>query len=175
MRIFIGIALPPNIKNHCANAQQQLKESGISGLYPSFNNFHLTLLYIGECTHAQTEAIIEAIATIECEPFAIDLNQIDFFVKKKATIAYLQVSKSKQLLALRKQIVDLIKTTELKIEIPSFTPHITLAKNFRLKEQPSTIFALKNQTMLVDQIQLFESKRIANHLVYESIATVDLI
>ena len=48
MRLFIAIQFPDRIKKALSYLQQDMRDIGIEGNYTKEENFHLTLVFIGE-------------------------------------------------------------------------------------------------------------------------------
>lgn len=176
MRIFIGIDLPNNLKNQLVNLQQSLKENGKSGNYTSFDNLHLTLLFIKECTQGQLDCLIEAMDDIKMPCFTMDVGQINFFIKKTKTIPHVEIVKSNELFQLKNMIEKAAKTCDIEFERKSFQPHITLARNFQFKQDKyNVVLAFPKQRIMIKQFHIYESTRVNQQLRYQIIESYNLI
>lgn len=151
MRIFIGIALDPEIR---ARIERFL--NGVEGFAPEARwvrpeSLHITLKFIGEQSPERVEAITERLRRIESGTFEIRTAGYGFFPTAKAPRVF-WIGIQGQLSALAESID--MATAELGIprEDRPFSPHLTLARagagrgsgspKWRKGDGPNTTFAV---------------------------------
>ena len=131
-RIFIAINLPENIKKKLAAFQEQFLGTPAKWTRP--DNFHITLLFLGNVQEEEIPQIIEKVqaATESVEAFTLDLNRITFFPEQKIPprMIWARGEPVEELTALQKKISSsLSQFSEVADENnKNFTPHITLAR-----------------------------------------------
>lgn len=84
MRLFIGIEPPENIIAELYSLQNQLRKKVRRGRFPSKDNLHLTLQFLGETLESRVEDIIRSLQTVEKMnfPFKLSFNaHLGFFWK----------------------------------------------------------------------------------------------
>lgn len=125
LRIFLGIAIPENIKKSLSALQ-----GGIPGArWVPEENYHITLQFIGEVSEDKKEDIAEALESIEFPCFDLSLFGLDSFsIGEKPHHLFIKLMPEKPLIALNRKINHLLKTTlKVKLEERKYTPHLTIA------------------------------------------------
>jgi 2'-5' RNA ligase len=105
MRVFIAIEFEDKVKRYLKEVQDIVKTTTYNGNFTNFNNFHLTVKYIGEIYNGEYHELIECINDIcsKVSPFSIKIGDIGYFHKKSANIVWVGVTKGKeQLIKLQK-------------------------------------------------------------------------
>lgn len=175
MRIFIAILLKQNIINQLVNIKHQAFDLAVEGKYTSDTNFHITLHYIGECDELMTKRIRSAMNLIDCESFKTYGLSLNLFKRhKKKKVLYLGVEKNSSLLDCHHQVVSQLKQIGIEINTCEYTPHITIGRQVVIDDQMVDQLEVSKLEIQVDCIHVMESKRVDNHLVYESIYKVKL-
>jgi 2'-5' RNA ligase len=152
-----------------------LKKQSISGNFTKKNNFHLTLVFIGEVDASGLLQIIEMLDQVSFEPFSFQLDQIGkFYSKGSGDIFWVGVNSVARLEQVYHRFVNELCKLQFSIEIKNYNPHITLGRKVVIKDAISmdilTKHTLKTE-IIVNEITLFESKRIDNELVYQELYT----
>ena len=178
MRVFIGIEFDSNVKTYLREVQSSLKPQVVKGEFTRFDNFHLTLKYIGHVTRNElslVQDIVDHVATLH-KSFHIKLGDVDAFKKRNSSIVWVGVTEGK------KQLHRVFDTLEQVLvhegfneEGRTYRPHVTIGKKmvFNL-EKGTRILPLYVDVIKVDKITVFESHRVDNELVYTPIYRVDL-
>ena len=172
MRLFTAICFDEGIKNALFSAQTEAKKF-FEGKFPEKENFHLTLVFIGE-TEKEDE-IQTALSGIEFPAFEIKLKGCGFFEKG---IFWAGTEENKNLFELQKAVSKALNEIEIETEEREFVPHITLAKKFFPGEDfsPEKIAEyLPKETVKVNQISLMKSENISGRLFYTEIYSKNLI
>jgi 2'-5' RNA ligase len=125
LRLFVGIAFPPELK-----LQLSLLCSGIRGArWVDPGNFHLTLRFIGETSEAVADDIDDALARIRARRFTLQLVGTGVFGGgDKPRSVWIGVERSPELVALRDKIELAVGRVGLAPEPRKFSPHVTLAR-----------------------------------------------
>jgi 2'-5' RNA ligase len=130
LRLFVGIALPPELK-----LRLSLLCSGMPGAkWVDPGNFHVPLRFIGEVDEGVAADIDAALAQIRAPRFALSLAGIGTFgTGSKARMLWAGIEKSPALLHLHDKVESALTRVGLEPEARRYTPHVTLA---RLKYLP---------------------------------------
>jgi len=164
MRLFIGIDLPVEIKNHIELSVYPLQVTTKGWEHP--HDYHLTLLFIGETPPIEIPFIVHQLNEITFTPFSLTLKTIEFFNRR---VLYLSCEDSLELLNLRKDITFHFSKYK-KPETKKFIPHITLKRwqryefdelKKRIEENPFV-----EKSIRVDHLALFKSEKDADNRKY---------
>lgn len=168
MRLFIGIQLPQTLKTSLSTYQKVIE----SGTTVAKENYHITLVYLGETTETKKETVHRALKTVtqSLSPCTITLTDINTFKKGKSHIVYVDVAKSPELMTIQTRISSLMQSLEFTVDTRAYNPHITLAR--KVKEPPQ--IHPVSETVTLDTITLFLSHRVNDTLTYTPIETYRL-
>ena len=134
MRLFIGIALPENIIGELYSLQNQLRKKVRRGRFPSKDNLHLTLQFLGETSESRVEDIIrslQAVAKVNF-PFKLSFNAHlgSFGYKNPVRVVWVGVNgEMAALLQLQTSIVGSMQELGFPAESRVYHPHITLVRD----------------------------------------------
>jgi RNA 2',3'-cyclic 3'-phosphodiesterase len=121
LRLFVGIALPPEIK-----LRLSLLCTGVPGArWVDPGNYHLTLRFIGEVDEGTAEDIDAALAQIRARRFELVLAGVGQFGER---MLWVGVDKSPALLHLRDKVESALVRQGLPPETRRYAPHVTLAR-----------------------------------------------
>lgn len=172
MRLFIGIALPKNVKKELARAKRELMDNSESGRFTPEESYHITLHFIGESNQLApaVAAMQEAVRGIRS--FSLHLDRYDCFERAGGDIAYINVKGDlDELSVLHDCLETALHEQGFARENKRFSPHITLVR--ALKQTPEQKEQLKAMRMdasfLVNGIHLFESRRTDDGMEYVSL------
>jgi RNA 2',3'-cyclic 3'-phosphodiesterase len=177
MRLFIAITLNDSCKTLLQNAQTPFRLNRRRGTFISYENFHLTLVFIGECDTKTTQTIETAIYEITAQPFEVSLGELGCFTRKSEEIWWVGLKSSSHLMALYKEICQILKENEIEFEEHKYIPHLTLVRNYLPADnhQPIILPRLEPITILVNAISLMKSERLHGELKYTEIMHVELV
>ena len=176
MRVFVGIQLPEDIKEHLAAVQEEVKRACLKGSFTDPDNFHLTMRFIGEVNPEQKCAIETALArcTQEQVPFQIETAGLGNFFKKNKWIIWLGIKESRQLHQVYDQLnAELLGEATTVADEVAFIPHLTLGRGIVLSQEWEDLCKVplpSDQKIPVTALTLFESVRVNGKLVYRPIA-----
>ncbi len=177
MRLFIALALPREIKFSLYNAQQALREFSPNARYVPFENFHITLHFIGE-SNALSEAASACDKAVRgIRPFTLNLGGFNSFISGKGRTGYINVSgELGELKALHETLLSNLLDYGFNLgSHKKFTPHITLARGLNISEDLPLLNDFHLQSKKVqfkaNSLTLFESRSLNNSITYAALHT----
>jgi 2'-5' RNA ligase len=170
-RLFIGIKICFSEKTKEVLNEIILNESHLPLQWVNEENFHLTLLYIGE---KNSDFITELTKRLkQCADqmysFKMAIDKLNYFEKNKTPrILWLGTEQNEYLSELANKIQSSLKELSIESDYEVFKPHITIA---RIKSKISPIFS----STLIDKYKnaIFEEINVSNFYLYESKSTPD--
>lgn len=178
MRVFFAIEFEENIKEYLFNLQDEIRQNCLAGNFTFKNNFHLTLRFMGEQTHSQTEQLIEILkkTATNMKAFELILDKLGKFDKGNRKIIWVGLKHSIELDALFGQLESNLVKQGYQKEARGFSPHITLAREVRIDnfEANTNKTIVDSLAFRVKTISLMESKRVDNKLCYVPLSQAEL-
>lgn len=157
MRLFLGIELPAQIKDHIARSVFPLQKD-LKG-WENPHDYHLTLLFIGEAQPEETLHIIEELKKITFEPLTLTLRNFEFFPRR---VFYLKCDQTDELLTLI-ETINAHFPQYFKTATKPFIPHITVKRFQRYEYDELKKKILENpfevKSIEVDHLALFKSEK----------------
>lgn len=172
MRLFTALCFDDETKKALFDAEKAA-ENASEGSFTLYENFHLTLVYIGETERA--EEIKTALEEIEFPAFEYKISGSGIFEKK---IFWAGTEENEKLFLLQKLVFEKLKKLGFELDEREFVPHITIAKKFSPKENfcPEEIERLlPKKAVSANRISLMKSERIDDVLQYTEIYSRNLI
>lgn len=172
MRLFTAICFDEGTKNALLRAKTEA-ENFSEGRFTEKENFHLTLVFIGE-TERETE-IEAALSEIEFPKFSINISGTGTFEKG---VFWAGISENENLRRLRKAVFEKLKSLGFELEEREFVPHITLARKFKAGSGFSfeeIEKRLPEEPVFASRISLMKSENSEGVLRYTEIYSVNLI
>ncbi|NQU61156.1 MAG: RNA 2',3'-cyclic phosphodiesterase [Rhodospirillales bacterium] len=125
MRLFVGIALPEDIRDRLRSLS-----GGLPGArWVSLENLHLSLRFIGEVPGGDERDIFEALKALDLPAFELTLSGLGSFERRGRVYAvWAGVEKSEPLSHLQAKVAVALERTGFEPEHRKFKPHITLAR-----------------------------------------------
>ena len=157
MRLFLGIEIPEDVKNHIY-AFLLPCQTALKG-WENPQDYHQTLLFIGEVSTDDLKIILERLANFQFTPFTLTLDKFYFFNRR---IMYLGFLPSIALIDLKKKVEEVFHEW-VKPQKKPFVPHITVKRWQRyeydgLKSCLNSRFFEKKE-ILVYKLVLFKSEK----------------
>ena len=135
MRVFIAIDIDDKIRKTIADLQKQIdskvdvKKGDLKWVEP--NNIHLTLKFLGEISEeqvAETSEITKTVAQAH-QKFNLEIESVGSFGGRSAKIVWVGAKKgTDELLALQKDLDDLLAQAGYTKEDREFSAHLTLCR-----------------------------------------------
>jgi len=135
MRCFIAIDIDDKIRKAIADLQKQIaskvsvKQGDLKWVEP--NNIHLTLKFLGEISDKQLEEVKEITNTVAQahQKFNLEIESVGSFGGRSAKIVWVGAGNGTEaLLALQKDLDDLLAQSGYPREEREFSAHLTLCR-----------------------------------------------
>lgn len=173
MRCFVAVELLEENVSALSSLQSEARKLGLEASFPSRENLHLTLAFLGEKSEGEVARIVSSLREITFKPFPLRVEGTRFLPSDEfARVFYAGVAPSKQLSQLQSRISQATGVAE---ERP-FHPHVTLAR-IRGRKNIASLVALKQRSektffgeTLVSKFFLKKSVLSPKGAVYEDIA-----
>jgi len=177
MRLFVGIAIPPDIGERLWALTGGVK--GARWMPPE--TYHLTLRFIGEAGRPQAEELDAMLRTIEAPAFELALAGVNYFgTASRPRVLWAGVDPSLPLHQLARKVDRAARQAEFPRDDRAYTPHVTIARlhDTSLVEamayvQQKALFRAPPFT--VTQFTLFESRQGKAEPAYIPLADYPLI
>ncbi|MGB3278480.1 MAG: RNA 2',3'-cyclic phosphodiesterase [Pseudorhodobacter sp.] len=124
MRVFVALALPPDVESQLV-VQQFLMPIPRK---VERSQFHLTLGFMGEMRDAELEALHEALLRIKMPVFELSLAGFGIFGKAKPNSVWAAVVPSQPLARLQAKVERAARLAGADMPARRFVPHITLGR-----------------------------------------------
>jgi 2'-5' RNA ligase len=176
MRLFIAINFSSQVKSNLYNIAQKLKSFSTQGNFTGLDNFHLTLIFLGETT--KINSIKQAMNKIDVLPFKFALRGLGKFHRRGGDIYWVGVEKNRYLLEVYNKLCEELADLGFDIEERDFKPHVTLGRKVILNSQFNYNEFIRNIfpiTIEVDRISLMKSERINETLAYTEVYSKVLV
>jgi len=121
LRLFVGIALPPELKLRLSLLCAGVPEAR----WVDAGNFHLTLRFIGEVDEGMASDIDGALLKVKARRFALTLAGVGQFGTHSLWVG---VEKGEALLHLQGKIESALQRLGLPAETRRYAPHVSLAR-----------------------------------------------
>ena len=159
IRLFAAIALPESIRRHLS-----ILCAGVPGArWQQYDQFHLTLRFIGEVDGALGNDISGALDGISMPGFDLALSGVGTWGdKRKSHALWAGVRPSEPLMRLRNKIENALVRAGVEPDRRKFHPHVTLARTgaspaHRIGEFIAGHGAFATQSFAVNEFVLFSS------------------
>lgn len=175
MRLFIAINFDDQIKNRLYVITQKLKSVSLQGNFTLRENFHVTVVFIGETN--RINIIKQIMDKISAQPFDIVLGKLGKFKRNSGNIYWIGVEKNEYLSSIYDQLAKELIYAGFNIDKRDFKPHLTLGREVKLPEDfDENVFSktIPTMTIRVGKISLMKSERINGKLTYTEIYRKEL-
>ena len=176
MRLFIALPLPRELKFTLYAYQQALREVSPKGRYVPFENFHITLHFIGESTSLleASSACNKAVAGIR--PFTLKLLGFNSFRSGEGQTGYIKIGgELSELRALHEVLLSSLLDYGFSLgSHKKFTPHITLGRGLNLEDEKGQHIDFNSPgktEFKANSLVLYESRHENNSLTYAPLHT----
>ena len=164
MRLFLAIELDEPTKDSLAQAADALRQCSIRGNFTRRENFHLTLVFLGETDRAA--AVRKAMHEVQAAPFTLCIRGSGVFRRSGGDIYWAGVEKDPALMDLYTALFNALVRQGFHPEDRPYTPHLTLGREVVLKKGASDFPQIKEMHVKVNAITLMRSDRIQGKLTY---------
>jgi|AGTN01.1.fsa_nt_gi 2''-5'' RNA ligase len=164
MRLFTAVNFHEEVKKELKKIQEKLIGSSAQGRFPEEDNFHLTLVFIGETGEERIGQIIAEIDKVRARPFTLEFNGVGKF----GDTWWVGIKNGEALDGLYNELYQGLSGALFKLENRPYKPHITLGREVKLLPK-SDLEEIKRYPELrteVKEIYLMNSARQDNNLKY---------
>lgn len=128
-RVFFALwPTPERQRDFSVLAEDLRRTSGGRATDP--NNIHLTLVFVGDVARERIADLEAAAASIECGPFALDVDRVEYWPENN--IVWAGVSRCPgQLEELVAELGDTLRLRDFRFDAREYVPHITLLRHAR--------------------------------------------
>jgi 2'-5' RNA ligase len=187
MRVFIAIDIDDKIRKVIADLQKQIaskvsvKQGDLKWVEP--NNIHLTLKFLGEISDEQLEEVKEIVNTVAPahQKFNLDIESVGSFGGRSAKIVWVGAGKGTDaLLALQKDLDDLLAQAGYPKEEREFSAHLTLCRvnhpiaGLKMGEAIAQFSHLKLGSIAADAIYIYQSQLTPQGPIYTMLSDFKL-
>jgi 2'-5' RNA ligase len=178
--IFISINPPQEVKNQVASLLEKLKAKDKSVNWTEAENFHLTLIFLGNINEARTAKVtaILKFITKNQNGFMLQFGDIEFFPSLNPKIIWIREDNSLDLFNLQKNLDSQLKFNSFDMGDRQFIPHFTLGRiNKDIKDQDgleSLFKTVKFNDFYVDHMDVMRSFVVGNKIKHERLFRVPL-
>ena len=174
-RLFVAIRPPADVRDQLLGLMD-----GVPGLrWQDDVQLHLTLRFIGEVERPVADDLAAELERIRFVPFAIALDGVGRFDKRRGGALWAGVTPKEQLKALAQKVERACQYAGLPPERRAFHPHVTLARWSRaapdLEPFTQRHGILSSDPWPVESFILYESRLGRDGAHYEAVAAYPLI
>ncbi|MFW5780656.1 MAG: RNA 2',3'-cyclic phosphodiesterase [Bacillota bacterium] len=167
MRVFVAIDFDSRTKSKILKVQKKLQENVQKARFTPKENFHLTLVFIGQTDANDIKLIIDAIEKINFLPFEITFEGVSKFERGRKNILWMGIRESKELERINKELWKNIVGKGFSLQKRKFIPHITLARDVAMKNDNKLYFAPFSYS--VDAISLMYTDMSDSQVTYKEL------
>lgn len=129
IRAFLGLEIPPEVTAALTTLQFLLP---LPRRMPP-EQFHLTLVFLGDTAETTMHSVHDHLAAIRAEPFSLSLQGLGLFGGDQPSTAYAATAPSDPLVWLQARAEHAARAAGATPEHRRFTPHVTLGRFSPLK------------------------------------------
>ena len=167
MRLFIAINFDEKTKDKIQEVQEKMKLIS-RGNYTKRENLHLTLAFLGEIPEDRIEDIKNAINSVEVPEMKLIFSKTGCF-NRDSELWWIGIKQNKELTKMQKELVNTLKENGFKIESRKFVPHITIARETRIKYSGLEFLENEFTSQKINSIDLMLSERVNGKLQYKKL------
>lgn len=180
-RVFIALDLPAQLRERIAEIPGALQASGARVRWVEADKMHLTLLFAGEASDVQVQALAEAVEKEEGQKaLRLGVGGLGAFPNRRnPRVIWVGVRVSEELESLHGRLQEAGRRCGIELEERSFRPHLTLGRVKFVERHSPLIARLKSVNVetfnyIFDTLTLFESRLTPEGPIYEVLERVEL-
>ena len=173
MRLFIAIDLPQEVKRELWYLALSLEHQAQRARVIPPENYHLTLLFIGETKRVNEVRDTLHRLRLPGEPVEVALEGIGSFKHQRDRTWWVGVKVTEVLEDLYRQLIDLYRAADFDIDARPFTPHVTLAR--KVKASEPIVLEVPQLVIEAERISLMKSTFEDERMVYTEIDSVEML
>lgn len=179
MRVFIAYEFDSKIKDYLSKVQNIVRNNSYKGNFTLYDNFHLTLKFIGEIRENQLNELYDILDKVseEYKAFNIKIGDLGSFKRKDKHIVFVDVIKNQDKLSKLANLIDnKLLAYEFEERKGKFKAHITIGREVILRK----ITVLETILPFIEEIPInrislmLSDRNQKNILTYTPLYTVKL-
>lgn len=127
-RLFTGLEVPRLLADQLSLLQGGLQSGSTKARWIDWENFHVTLRFIGDVDHVMAHEVMLALETVQHEPLTLMIDGLGSFGGNKPHSVFARIAPNHDLSQLQAQQERVLQRLGLPPEQRNFIPHITLAR-----------------------------------------------
>jgi len=167
MRLFIAIDLPEEVKRELWLLALALERQAEQARVVPPENYHLTLLFIGETKRVNEVRETFHLLRVPEEPIEVFIEGIGSFKQQRTRTWWVGVTVTEVLAGIYCELAALYRAAGFSIETRAFTPHITIAR--KVKASEPIVLTAPQYKVKAGSISLMKSTPEAGRMVYTEI------
>lgn len=124
IRSFVGIPLPDEVAEALVAAQAGMP----SGREVPYDNFHITLAFLGEQPEPVAEEAHHALDAVHAPGFSLRIEGLGMFGGARPRVLFAEVLPDPGLTRLHRKVLRAVHQAGIELERRRFRPHVTLAR-----------------------------------------------
>ena len=172
MRLFVAIDLPDEAKHELWLTALRLEHQALRARVVPRENYHLTLLFIGETTRIDDARAALHSLRLSHDPIDLVFNGIGSFKQHNGFTWWVGIEPSPALASLAAELTRTYRAAGFTFDTRSFKPHITLARKVTTT-RPIALEA-PSYAMKADRLSLMRSTNKDGSMVYTEIDCLEL-
>lgn len=176
-RLFIGIAVDEFVRAACARVAERLRATGIDARYVVPENYHLTLIFLGNVDAEQVPGIEATLAEVALRhpPFSVTLERVGAFPHERRPRVIFLGSRGvvEAYRGLAQDVGDACARLGFAREGDA-VPHVTLARVPERTRLCLPLIDVETSDVCVDSLTLFDSIPHEGRTRYEVRTTLPL-
>ncbi|MGV3489005.1 MAG: RNA 2',3'-cyclic phosphodiesterase [Tuberibacillus sp.] len=131
---FLAVPIPDEVKTHLRELSKNLQDQFHYGYWTDREDFHITLLFLGEADTSQIDALVKCLhdKTKNISGSHIALKGFGTFGKKtEPRVLWMGIDYDNHLSDLYAAVRDCVSANGFAVESRPYRPHITIAKKWR--------------------------------------------
>ncbi len=169
MRLFISINFEEKVKDKIVSIIDTIKPFSSYGRFSHRDHIHLTLLFLGDIPSHKINTICKTMDSIKASPFIIKVDKIGNFKRDDGDIYWLGMENNESLLKLQKNLNDALMGENFSLEKRKYTPHITIGRKVKIKEEyvnDKALQSIDSFDISAEVFHLMKSENIDKRLIH---------
>ena len=167
MRLFAAVRLESPVLDSLSQVRAELKRSGASGSFPSPENYHITLAFIGEYPDARK--VKNALNDVRFSAFRIELSGLGTF----GDTLWAGLRREPQMENLALTVRRALAAAGIPSDSKPFRAHITLARRFSSETVDPRRVEVREAGMTVHSFSLMRSQFGERGMIYTELARIE--
>jgi RNA 2',3'-cyclic 3'-phosphodiesterase len=124
IRAFVGIPLPGEVADALEAAQAGIP----AGRIVPYENFHVTIAFLGEQPRPVLEDAHDALAAVRVPGFSLRIDELGVFGGARPRVLFASVAPEPGLAQLHRKVLRAVREAGIELPRERFHPHVTLAR-----------------------------------------------